>query len=814
MLRWSAQHTSENSVLFSLFCVWLAVFSKLVCGSQEYEKYKKLVLAGDEPSAISEHEFPKEHIATRPNYMGPGEWARPPPDLAAKIGFVPMKIYAQVRHTNSVKHLPRSEAIRTAATAEEIANAPHLREVISTKKLGEVYTEEGYEDSAYDHADFEKKKEHEEGYEHAEKKVPRTRNGRHRQRGDDSQYQGSDVEEVRVTGKTPSRPKMKLNGVRRENHMITVEDKMKRVYPSSVHTSYSYTVRQPRPLFSSQGLPVNILRTQSRGRGKQYFTELDAAGTSPLLIQRDLSSSETGGGESNRNYKEAEFNVTVPATVLTPPKPSLDDLYEVNYKNNILLPFSSELHNLGEISPRDNEIAMLHPELTKGTANNFEKILLPQFFTTNVYGLYLGIKKNNDVKGSFLKPEHLNSKESKDPAMVSLLEQSEKGENDTDIHSHEQYVSGLTMLHFGENSTTTETTAEPESGNSSLLTNVEPVEILTITSEPTTDSERLRVIRVKSRTSSPKTATHVRDKSQRVRSRSAANRGRVIKPRRKLGTKNSDTVAVASRRSRSTTVSPSFHRDLDVGMSEKKFLFAFEKIFQEPMESVKSISKDSGSLINPVLVITEDVTNTRSARGASVAKLGNQKFPRENKGGNGKTHEESTGNRKHEDITTDEQGQSKSSHAIPRIAAHIEYNSEKYPFYSKLPSNAISVNSPIRYAIDPRTIPKKTETGMEFYESRENVYCPEVSPKLDVISKRKSPGEWNKSPRPKLPRLSGLGDKIDCLRAKYFGSNPLDNPFFSESTNIEPKQGSENMESISKFIEKIKSLKNGRTTDK
>jgi hypothetical protein len=65
------------------------------------------------------------------------------------------------------------------------------------------------------------------------------------------------------------------------------------------------------------------------------------------------------------------------------------------------------------------------------------------------------------------------------------------------------------------------------------------------------------------------------------------------------------------------------------------------------------------------------------------------------------------------------------------------------------------------------------------------------------VPKRTAPGEWNKKPRPNLPRLRGLGDKIDCLRTKYFGSDPLDNPFFKENAvGLPQATSSDNVESV------------------
>jgi hypothetical protein len=50
----------------------------------------------DEKIPISEHEYPKENISTRPDYRGEGQWATPGPNSGIDLGFVPIKMYAQV----------------------------------------------------------------------------------------------------------------------------------------------------------------------------------------------------------------------------------------------------------------------------------------------------------------------------------------------------------------------------------------------------------------------------------------------------------------------------------------------------------------------------------------------------------------------------------------------------------------------------------------------------------------------------------------------------------------------------------------------
>ncbi|RZC33449.1 hypothetical protein BDFB_004479 [Asbolus verrucosus] len=76
-----------------------------------------------------------------------------------KQQFVPTKLYAQVRRSENVEHLPK------------LVEDPRLREVIKDSKIQTVYTEEGYEDIAYDHAGHEKNAEENEGSAEFDKEI-------------------------------------------------------------------------------------------------------------------------------------------------------------------------------------------------------------------------------------------------------------------------------------------------------------------------------------------------------------------------------------------------------------------------------------------------------------------------------------------------------------------------------------------------------------------------------------------------------------------------------------------------------------------
>jgi hypothetical protein len=67
-----------------------------VSGADTREQAAAIGQHDDEKLPISEHEFPKENISTRPDYRGEGHWATPDPNSGIDLGFVPIKLYAQV----------------------------------------------------------------------------------------------------------------------------------------------------------------------------------------------------------------------------------------------------------------------------------------------------------------------------------------------------------------------------------------------------------------------------------------------------------------------------------------------------------------------------------------------------------------------------------------------------------------------------------------------------------------------------------------------------------------------------------------------
>lgn len=107
-------------------------------GYQVTDKFSKTMIDHDEQRVrnyVSDHEIPKD-VPAKVKIIG--DLATPPPKSNIELGFIPKQTYVQVRRSDKEVHLPRSAALAEAETAEDVLNAPRLREVISQKKTQEV----------------------------------------------------------------------------------------------------------------------------------------------------------------------------------------------------------------------------------------------------------------------------------------------------------------------------------------------------------------------------------------------------------------------------------------------------------------------------------------------------------------------------------------------------------------------------------------------------------------------------------------------------------------------------------------------------
>ena len=108
---------------------------------------------------------------------------------------------------------------------------------------------------------------------------------------------------------------------------------------------------------------------------------------------------------------------------------------------------------------------------------------------------------------------------------------------------------------------------------------------------------------------------------------------------------------------------------------------------------------------------------------------------------------------------------------------NVKVKPGKYPYYS-LPPKVLTEMSALRYAEAIKNLP--TSKSDSLYDEKDNVICEEIDQDPDPVPKDiETSGASTKSTKQKQ-RLKNLGDKIACLKRKYFGENPFDNPLFKE----------------------------------
>uniref|UniRef100_A0A182KAG1 Uncharacterized protein n=1 Tax=Anopheles christyi TaxID=43041 RepID=A0A182KAG1_9DIPT len=103
-------------------------------------------------------------------------------------------------------------------------------------------------------------------------------------------------------------------------------------------------------------------------------------------------------------------------------------------------------------------------------------------------------------------------------------------------------------------------------------------------------------------------------------------------------------------------------------------------------------------------------------------------------------------------------------------------NVVKFPYYTR-PASEIDMDSALRYAENLTSF----SNGLYGSKAAEGVECNEVDVELeDEPEQIEDGGDGAGEGFKPIRRLTGLGDKIDCLKRKHFGSEPLDNPLFRE----------------------------------
>lgn len=110
---------------------------------------------------------------------------------------------------------------------------------------------------------------------------------------------------------------------------------------------------------------------------------------------------------------------------------------------------------------------------------------------------------------------------------------------------------------------------------------------------------------------------------------------------------------------------------------------------------------------------------------------------------------------------------------VPARQSRIASKNQKFPYYN-LSDNILSQMSAHRYSENFHAYPRQKES---LYTSKNIKQCQEIDDEVDF-----EPSSDEESPPPR--RLKKLGSKIECLKQKYFGKDPFDNPLFKEDEYV------------------------------
>ncbi|XP_030760549.1 uncharacterized protein LOC115885704 [Sitophilus oryzae] len=176
-----------------------------------------------------------------------------------------------------------------------------------------------------------------------------------------------------------------------------------------------------------------------------------------------------------------------------------------------------------------------------------------------------------------------------------------------------------------------------------------------------------------------------------------------------------------------------------------------------------------------------------------------------------------------EDVNVDTKFIDKIEHKFEPKKKEKKLDTKKYPYYKR---SDLNQDSPLRYAENINNVPVKQDGELSFYKTADRHECPDIPQNIDPVpdhvrnakeeeedydDENEDNGDNetdNEFVTPKGPRITELGDKIDCLKTRYFGTNPLDNPIFKEK-NVGPVQ------SIFEELDKtVRTLKNMPTVPK
>ncbi|KAK9498658.1 hypothetical protein O3M35_003239 [Rhynocoris fuscipes] len=626
------------------------------------------------------------NVATRPDYKNAGSWAKgKTPVKEVAIDWMPLQIYSQVRRTNSEKHLPQESANQDAITSEELINAPRLKEVVSHKKIQQVYEEEGFEDSGYDHggynhqganyADISKKE--------AAELIKDEKPSEHKENPSESN------KILSISNETISRyPKAKVNHDTEDNYqearIINIGDNP----PFHLRTKFinKFNSEEPKKLYTNSD-ERNNFRTRVepvKKNGSSVISESERINDNSSKVQSTIV---FPGSTTRRNYVQ---------------------------HNSTPLWSSISAHRIPVSKNNKRTRFRYHPTVQAHLDN------LRHYIESSDNGRFVKSSERNsgkfvDYKGeqNGTRSEELNERDQSLygsgadtlAAYATLAKQNissssvqEKNERNGKINPHYNNITRIIYTRYDQGND-----AATSAGLLPLATTSFNIRHPSMPS----DSQELYEYEVFSVKTDPSLMS--------------------------LGTRT-----------------PKVHLYTNDTSNPVKYI---EQL---------TIAHYSSPINNKILQITPE---NKKNRLKDLAKALNA--PQE----------------------TDKR--------IIRLKRELNiknYNKSEFPFYDK--EHSISEDSALKYASNPSLRPDKTKGGMAFYEQKDKlVKCDDPEPPEDIIPIHDQDGEWNKKPYPEnSPRIKGLGDKILCFKRRYFGENPLNNPFFQEKLTgnikgFEPEKG-------------------------
>ncbi|KAG8034559.1 hypothetical protein G9C98_007635 [Cotesia typhae] len=693
-----------------------------------------------------------EHVP-EPKYV-PGNWLKPLKNRT-KLDFTPQRLYSQVRRSSSVKKVPRKEALRRAQTDIEKEEVARLKESVSDKKINTFYTEEGFEDAAYDHAGHIRDADFKENYEQDQ--------GKHRVKGLELKGESKDSDSEEEPRKNFYNSWQESGERTRTRDRFDDYDRNRGRYDKIIYprkNSGGFGV-SPRLIVENE---IDLLEKDIKREEKE--TEKGAETEVPENL-RELKDSDYDEEEeeeevdrSSEDYHDDEdsfeyggsskFRIVAaehPATAKTV------DSYVGSIYTTELPKKSLEKQVLVVNAPKlDRREEKKNVQNLERSEENYVYPTLAQIYET---WKRRGVERMYESRGE--SAEDFDKKlnrvdEIKKPKKTYLVMVRPKMEsNGTNLDPKKKSVFSTTESGLQENVKPVPSYRyQRKQKESRLGLNRDKLVAMTKMVPPSLTSRSEYAEYHNLRRNGSTQPQHDRPRMVKALSHQSALRFGGSRPRYFVtGREKGDNEKVSEGWKNNRFISRKF-----VILRKKRGVFSAPIVVDEVVngELDKRFSEDGEDQSGEEsLEVNQEEEEKEEKVEVEVPEFNFAEVVAQNN--KSKTASNDKGD-------TDD-----------------GIDEEKYPFY-----NLMEHSTALKYVINPSFVPRKTLGGSEFYDSRDKyMSCEDVEPDLSEEVPEKEPGTTEKN----LPRLKGLGDKLLCLKEKYFDEKPLDNPLFVEK-QIEP----------------------------